>query len=468
MEKKLNFIYPILFLIFGLLIFFYPMFFDFSKMAGDLDDARLISYLLDHGYSFFTGDSFHSNYFNIPFFYPYHNQLFYTDILFGGTILYIPIKFFIKDTFSAVQIWLIVASILNFLSFYLVSRKVFKFSTLISSITAFLFAFSLPRFNQIEHYQLFLQFYSIFAFYFFITANKKIYRFILSAIFLFLQLITTFYFGWFTVFGAILTFFVMIIGKNSRQILFNYLKENKKGLFAFSLTLIFLLVPVAIKYLQVSKGFEYTNIYLFAPLSIIASRSILDNLFINLNLENFNEEQITGFGIFATVTALAGLISLKKYKFEISLFVILAVIFFLFWQLNYLLYLYFPAAPAIRAGARIIFLLVPLFCFLVGVCFQKLDKKYFIIFLILILLEQIPVNNAFIWTKEEHYKRIEKYEIPKECEVFGIDDETINNNIDAMYISNKFKKPTINGYSGFLPEIKKEILSKNCLIKTFE
>ena len=112
MEKKLNFIYPILFLIFGLFIFFHPMFFDFSKMAGDLGDARLVSYLLDHGFLYLTGDNFHSSYFNIPFFYPYQNQLFYTDILFGGTILYVPIRLFVKNPFSAVQIWLILVSVL--------------------------------------------------------------------------------------------------------------------------------------------------------------------------------------------------------------------------------------------------------------------------------------------------------------------------------------------------------------------
>ena len=468
MEKKLNFIYPFLFLIFGLFIFFHPMFFDFSKMPGNLGDARLISYLLDHGFLYITGDSLHSSFINAPFYYPYKNQLFYTDILFGGTIFYIPIRFLIKDTFSALQIWLILVSGLNFFSFFLVSKKVFKFSTLISSITAFLFAFSLPRFNQIEHFQLFLQFYSIFAFYFFITADKKIYRFILSAFFIFLQFITTFYFGWFTLFGIILAFIVSFICKNSRIVLFSYMNENKKGFIAFLLTLIFLLIPVAIKYLEVSTGFGYSDLYLFSPLSLFLSHSFLDNKIAPFNLSDFNQEQITGFGIFATAMVLGGLFSLKKYKFEISLFIFFVIIFFLFWQLNYFIYLVFPGASAIRASSRVIFLLVPIFCFLVGVCFQKLDKKYFIVFLIILLLEQIPVNNAFLWTKDEHIKRIERYEVPKECEIFGLADENVYDNVDAMFISNEFKKPTVNGYSGFLPEIKREILPKNCLIKTFE
>lgn len=453
MEKKLNFIYPILFLIFGLFIFFYPMFFDFSKMAGDLGDARLVSYLLDHGFLYLTGDNFHSSYFNIPFFYPYQNQLFYTDILFGGTILYVPIRLFVKNPFSAVQIWLILVSVLNFLSFYLVSKKVFKFSTLISSTTAFLFAFSLPRFNQIEHYQLFLQFYSIFAFYFFITANKKTYKFILSAIFLVLQVVTTFYFGYLTLFSLFLLLFILMLRKTTRNKTLNYLKENIKGIFFFVLILTVCLVPVACYYLSVSKGFKYTSLYLFSPLSLFLSHSFLDNKIAPFNLQDFNQEQITGFGIFTTTMVLGGLFSLKKYKFEISVFILSLIIMFLFWQVNILLYFYIPGVSAIRAGARAIFILLPVFCFLVGKCLSHLDKKHFIIFLLIILLEQIPVNNAFKWTKEEHIKRIERYEINSNCPSFGIFETSIAGQIDAMWLSNKYKIPTINGYSGFMPPV---------------
>ncbi len=464
MEKKLNFIYPFLFLIFGIIIFFHPFLFDFSKMPGDLGDARLISYLLEHGFLYFTGDSFHSNYFDIPFFYPDKNQLFYTDVLFGGTILYIPIRFFIKDIFSAVQIWLILVSILNFLSFFLVSKKVFKFSTLISSVVAFLFAFSLPRFNQICHLQLFLQFYSVFAFYFFITADKKIYRFILSAIFLFLQFVTTFYFGWFTVFGAVLAFFIMLFGKNTREILFNYLKENKNGLYAFLLTSLILLLPLGYKYLSLSKGFEFSDSYLFSPFSMFLSHSFLDNKILYFNLKNYNQEKITGFGIFATLFVLFGLFSLKKYKFEISSFILFIVSFFLFWQLNYYIYLYFPGASAIRASSRVIFLLLPLFCFLVGIFLQN-RKKYFVIFLLILLLEQIPVNNAFTWTKNEHYERIGRYKIPLSCNFFGINNKKVDVQLDAMYLSNKYKIPTINGYSGYFPPYNEIKIEEKCFFE---
>ena len=99
MEKKLNFIYPILFLIFGLFIFFHPMFFDFSKMAGDLGDARLVSYLLDHGFLYLTGDNFHSSYFNIPFFYPYQNQLFIQIFYLAEQFFMFPSGYLLKTLF---------------------------------------------------------------------------------------------------------------------------------------------------------------------------------------------------------------------------------------------------------------------------------------------------------------------------------------------------------------------------------
>jgi len=454
---------PLFFLLFGLFIVFFPMFFDFNKMIGDLGDARFINYILEHAFLFLKGE--HSSFLTPPFFYPCKDTLFYSDILLGGMLLYVPLRFLNFSPQTSLQVFDILCFILNFLTFFLVSKKIFKFDIKISSISAFLFAFSLPRIQQLGHIQLSLQFYSMLAFYFFFKEKKTILSFILSAIFLSIQFYTTFYYGWFFVFGAVLSLVIMTIFKDTREKVFNFMKENKNGLVAFILISALFLIPLAIKYQSVSSGFNYTDIYLFTYLSPFASLSFIDNKILNYDLSELNPEQITGLGIFTTAAIFTGFLTLKNYKKQVFLFIFFVILFFTFWRLNYFIYLFFIGAKAIRAGGRAIFLLLPLYSFLIGFCFKNLNKKHFVIFLVLIMAEQIPFQLYFDWTKEEHNKRLEQYKIPNSCEIFGMSDNAPVNSIDMMYVSNKLKKPTVNGYSGYLPKPKIELLKNECLIK---
>ena len=81
MDKIKHYIFGIVFLLIGLLIFLYPIIFiNHSLMPGDLGDARFINYILEHGYLFFSGDELHKSFWNLPIFYPNLNTLAYSDI----------------------------------------------------------------------------------------------------------------------------------------------------------------------------------------------------------------------------------------------------------------------------------------------------------------------------------------------------------------------------------------------------
>ena len=89
---------PILLLIVGLLFFCYPMILSYGDaMPGDLGDARFINYVLEHGWLYIQRQELHYDFWTLPFFYPNSNTLAYSDIMLGGMILYVPIRFFFKS-----------------------------------------------------------------------------------------------------------------------------------------------------------------------------------------------------------------------------------------------------------------------------------------------------------------------------------------------------------------------------------
>ena len=122
---------PIVFLLLGLLIFCHPMLLNTNNMPGDLGDARLINYLLEHEFLWTQKIYPHLNFFSPPELYPINNTLFLSDILLGGAIIYIPIRLLTGDPQSALQIFYVVINILNFLIFYIFAKKIFKFNQLI-------------------------------------------------------------------------------------------------------------------------------------------------------------------------------------------------------------------------------------------------------------------------------------------------------------------------------------------------
>ena len=158
MSKFKKLITPCILLIFGLFIHLLPMILNTDRMPGDLGDARLINYLLEHSFLWLTQNYPHSEFWSPPIFWPLNNTLAFSDILIGEMIIYIPIRFFIKDPF---QIFFVITNILNYAVFYIFSRKILKLEVLFASISAFFFAFNLPRYAQSNHIQLLAQFYMI-------------------------------------------------------------------------------------------------------------------------------------------------------------------------------------------------------------------------------------------------------------------------------------------------------------------
>ena len=120
--------YFLLFLIFGLGLFTYPMFLSgFDKLAGDYGDSRLVVYLLEHYFYWFQNVEPHTQLWNVPMLYPHANTLAYSDVFLGIAIFYVPLRFLINDPFLVTQIIYIMSCALNFVAFYLILNKIIDF-----------------------------------------------------------------------------------------------------------------------------------------------------------------------------------------------------------------------------------------------------------------------------------------------------------------------------------------------------
>lgn len=468
--KILKNIIPYLFLLFGLGIFFYPVLLNPSNMPGDIGDARFISYVLEHGYLWLTQSGIHKSFWDMPFYYPYTNTLAFSDILLGGMLFYAPLRLIVASPQTAVQIWFLIACLLNFTSMYLLMRKTFKFEKVPSSAAAFLFAFGLPRHVQIVHLQLMLQFFMIFSIFAFTKINqqnsalKNHLLFLTGSLLFVMELYTSFYFGWFMVFGSLAALLICIMFKNLRGKIIDFTKKFFKEILTYGILSLILLIPLVHHYLAVGHQFNWTYEYLFKFCSFLTSQSMIDHYILKIPFR-FNPETHTGMGFFTTVIVMCGLWKTHSKK-PIFLFITLMVIFFWNLDLNLFLYKHFPGASAIRAGARCIFLLLPIFAY--GLAnFLKLTKNRILlsIFIVLFLAEQIPYRSGYNWTKQEHLQRLSEYTFPSECSVVYYDIKKEPQwlyNIDIIWKASNENIYTANGYSGYQPPYIEGSVPPNC------
>lgn len=146
-----NWVYPLIALILGLLtVQFRVLGFDFSRIPGDLGDARFNLFLLEHAYQFTSGMV--SDFWGAGFFYPETSAISFSDNLLGSSPIYTLGRWIGLSREGAFQFWIVIVAILNFVCAYLFLKKVSKRADL-SALGAYIFAFSIVLFSQMYHVQ---------------------------------------------------------------------------------------------------------------------------------------------------------------------------------------------------------------------------------------------------------------------------------------------------------------------------
>ncbi len=469
--------YYFIFVVLGILIFsWHSIRSGFDLMPGDNIDSRYINYILEHFWLWVNQTAPHQQLWNMPCLYPAKNTLAFSDVLFGIGIFYVPLRL-LFNPYNAFLLTSLLLCILNFSSFYFLLKNCFKFKDLSSAAGAFFFAFSIIRYGQIVHIQLLSQFYTILALICFIYSKKyKILSFA-GCIFIVLQFYTSFYMGWFIAFSIFILSFILIFFKDISKQIFNYINENKLYLFFNLLLLILLLLPLAIHYLATGvTKYPYDVVLQLTPTlkNYFINQSLLDNILF-FKFRNLNVDDIYGIGIFATFLLCYGIYSLKNYKkiiliFIISIFAIINISF-----LHKIVYDYFPAGGTIRAVGRFVNILCPIFAYIFASIIENFNKNILKLLVIFVLIiEQIPAQNLFLYSKKDAIKDIQKYTIPDTCSVIFLNYSNIpaenylllnKIEVDAMWLALTHKIYTVNGYPTIPMNRIPVKLSSECIIE---
>lgn len=137
--------------------------FDFKYVPGDLGDARLNLYFLEHAHKWMTFQ-LEDGFWDAPFFYPEKNVIAFSDNLLGSAPFYSIFRLFGFGTYTSFQLWFITMSVLNYTACYYFLKYIFK-NPYSAAIGAIVFAFSLVLSSQLTHAQTFPRFAIPLAFY---------------------------------------------------------------------------------------------------------------------------------------------------------------------------------------------------------------------------------------------------------------------------------------------------------------
>ncbi|MBR1617546.1 hypothetical protein IJ670_05275, partial [bacterium] len=454
---------------------------------GNGHDVKFISYILEHSWLWLNKVPTHEYFLTAPFFYPYENNLAYSDLLVGIMPLYWILRTFLSP-FSAIQGLVILMCVINYGVFYYFLRRSLKFSSLASGVGAFLFAFGILRYFRMPHFNYYCQFIEILSLIFFLKVNrensvvKNHIFFGLGSLFLVLQFYSCFTLAYFLCFVVFIGFVVSMFFKDTRQKIIEFVKYFYKYLILWGIVIVALLTPLAILYLGVGEVRTIEDIanYTQNALAWIFNLSAFDYIFTSHLTQPQNyiskDEIQASIGIF---TLLISIFGISKLKLKKILYIVLFIVFlcscslfgFVLWKYLYPILI---GAQGIRAIIRIS--LIALIIFSIGICgfIDKIKNKTVVaLCIILIAIEQIPMYKSpyfwqnYNWSKSLFLEQIQSVSnlVPKDkkiiyfyCDYGNIKQNKINiktrleNYIFyttlAMWVSLNTNKYTINGYSG--------------------
>jgi hypothetical protein len=493
--------YVLIFTVGLLFVFHSTLFSGFDRMPGELFDYRLNQYFLEHSWKMASNHSYSGQLYGPTFFTPYPNALAFSDNLFGAAPIYWIFRVFLAPDISFMG-WIIVLSLLNFMSMVFVLRKE-EVQPGLAGLGGFLFAFPLHRIAQYAHVQLFPQFCTPIclwlAWRFFIKPSKLKWLFILIT--LYWQILCGIYLGWFLLLVLLIfTITVSLILPESRQkitVFFrNYWRFSSLSLGAWMLLLYNLFQP----YLDIKRvmgGNSYSLIVnlLPKPMSWLIVPSvgslwspILAPLHQFLGANNPVWEQYNFLGsVLMTLTILtvysflmrksAVLGNQKKLITAFTLTGLLvafcATDFGQGVSVWWLIYHVIPGASVIRAPSRIFLAILP--CLIIsGIvflseCFKffRLSKsvtKYLIPCIIVLAMFEQRITPPTYDASAVKRKETELSQLMKQyyCQVAYVTPfkqlneevsavNVIESQINAMWAGIDVNVPVINGYSGYAP-----------------
>ncbi len=469
----------------GLFSFFHPTFLSgFAFIQTDPGDTRLNNYILEHSYQWVTGNPLHSKFWTLPVYFPAVNTAAYSDILLSPAPIYWLFRLvgFLPDT--AFQLWMCAMALLDFLFAMLLFKKGMGLSAPAAIGGSYVFAFSGIRANQLNIPQLLPQFFSIFAIFCLFKIFEKngsherkkiwIVLFPLSVV---LQLYAGFYLAFFLCFGLLVTLIVALAFRDSRAAILAVVKSHRRTI-VLSLGLAAFISAWPILHYLASQHEVGTRKWEEISSMIPRAKSWLntgpENLvykwsrdYIDFSKLPTEPEQRICPGPVTFVIALLGFVGALRFSWARVVLIscgTIAALAFLYpgdWSPWTGVLWLIPGAGAIRAVARISFLLLIGLSMGTALFLNGIRRQYVLILLVVVMgLEQVQTTPSY--NKEEirsEVAQIAKH-IPANCKSFyfaiGLSPDKkprpwFEYQIDGMWAEIASGIPTVNGFSGNMP-----------------
>lgn len=488
-------LWPVLGLIGGLFLAFHPLWKSgFRLSPGDLGDARLVHFSLEHSYLFLARDLGHLDLWDPPIFFPARNVAAYTDTMLSQVPFYAPWQWFGAAPDTAFQLWFLTIASLNFLAALIFLQRLFGLGDVAATAGAFLFAFGSSRMAHIGHPQLIPGFYVLTALFAVVRvfqpahtpAARRTRRWWIVGFFgaLLLQAYTAFYPLFFLVFFLALVGVVALCFKSSRQRCLHLLREEAPVLLATALLAGLLLSPLVQRYLLTSdmlgmrtwRGHvnyipRWWSWFLMGIDSWLYGELQSSRLLISKGAFFRGSAHSNGLGFVTLVLVVLGLYGERRHSVVrwVVLASVLGILATTMWPggsgitLWRVFYEWMPGAAAIRVVGRIgMFLLIPGALGLAFFCQVQLEKKRWgIVAVLMLLVVAEQVHDPVHFDKEVARWRVAKVveQVDANCRAFFISTMAKRPqpriHEDAMWAALETGVPTLNGrYGNWPPEWK--------------
>lgn len=494
-----KFVFPLVLLITGLYLFPLNIFdTDFSKIPGDLGDARFNNYVLEHGYLYLSGEV--ESFWNAPFMYPEKNVIAYSDNHLGTIPMYSLFRILNFDRETSFQLWILLQFCLNFICCYYVLMRCSR-NIILAGTGAYIFAFSIFILGHSTNAQTFPRFMIPLIVYWswlYLTQNNV--KFLVFAC---LGIVYQFWCGIYTGFFLlyilmfILISYLIIYRDQQFFIRFTNLKSLRNHFLVFIASAL-LLFPLMYPYLEILNKTGYRS-YEVVELSIPTFRSYFfsSNGSFTWNILSEHAKSTMPYWWYhvmfmgavpwlsvALVFVILASKKVSKQSKRIITLILCSLILSIIFSLNvngYSLYYFIFSLPgfgSLRSINRVMNTEIILFVFLFVFVFIELKRiypklKYFIYMLpLLVVLDNLIIPNEVVrFDKEKSQMRIsgvrqtilEQIGTDKgPIAYFPIDmaGKELETHLDVMLACQELRISCVNAYSGTIPDSLMEFFIK--------
>jgi hypothetical protein len=240
---------------FGIALFFPEIILTgFRQVPGNLGDTRLVNYFLEHTWLWVCQKGNHTEFWNLPMFYPTPNVTAFSENMLGGAPLYWFFRGVRMPIVLAFQVWLIACVLLDYIAAAFMLRSAFRLSLGASACGAALYAFGGPRATYRYHPQLLPHFFAPLAVWAIARIireeqpRRRVLAWMILTVVVSAQLWASVYLGWFLAFTIALAAIIAVALPSARPIVLLRLRHDAPAIGLALVLAGILIAPLLIHY----------------------------------------------------------------------------------------------------------------------------------------------------------------------------------------------------------------------------